>query len=443
MDEKSWNVARLIPTSGISGAEEQERRATSALLAVMSAVKEFGRTLTTPLGAPASQLETFIEVPFEINGRRVFPDGLIRARRGSKTWTALVEVKTGTAELATEQLETYLDIARDRGFDALITISNQLPPAPGVHPTKVDARKLRKVALRHWSWIEVLTQAVMQKEYRGVADPDQAWVLGELIRYLEHPKSGAMSFEDMGAQWVPVREAVAAGTLRTNDKAALEVAGNFDALIRFAALKLGRRLGAEVTPVLTRAEAGNPAARTAALAASLAKTGTFSAALRVPNTVSDLAILVDLRASRITCSFDIDAPREGRATTRINWLTRQLKDSPGTLRVEAHFARGRADTAELLRDVRETPAKLIADPTKEIRSFTVAATSAAGSKRSAGRGGFIDSLLDAVDTSYEEIGQRLKAWAATPPRLRSEHEVEVEENVPADLPSAALSSQDE
>jgi hypothetical protein len=443
MDEKSWNAARLIPTSGINGAEEQERRATSALLAVMSSVKEFGRVMTGPLGAPSGQLETFIEVPFDLNGKRIFPDGLIRARRGSKSWTALVEVKTGTNELTVQQLENYLDVARENGFDALITISNQLPPSPGVHPTPVDGRKLRKVALHHWSWTEVLTQAVMQKEYRGVADPEQAWILGELVRYLEHPKSGAMSFEDMGAQWVPVRDAVQAGTLRASDKAALDVSSSFDALIRFAALRLGRRLGAEVTPVLTRSEVANPASRLAALSTGLVKTGNFAAALRIPNAVSDLAIVVDLRSSKITCSFDIDAPREGRSTTRINWLVRQLKDSPGALRVEAHFARGRADAAELLRDVRENPAKLAIEPTKEIKSFTIAHVSNAGSKRSTGRGGFIDSVLDAVDASYEEIGQRLKAWAATPPRLRSDAEVEVEVDVPANLPSAALSSQDE
>lgn len=443
MDEKSWNTARLIPTSGINGPEEQERRATSALLAVMSAVKEFGRTLTQPLGAPAGQLETFIEVPFDLNGKRIFPDGLIRARRGSKSWTALLEVKTSTNELTTEQLENYLDVARENGFDALITISNQLPPATGVHPTPVDGRKLRRVALHHWSWTEVLTHAVMQKEYRGVADPEQAWILGELIRYLEHPKSGAMQFDDMGPHWVPVRDAVQAGTLRASDKTALDVAASFDALIRYAALRLGRRLGAEVTPVLTRAEAANPALRPAALASSLVKSGTFAAALRIPNAVSDLTVTADLRASKLTCSFDVDAPREGRATTRINWLLRQLRESPDSLRVEAHFAWGRTDAAELLRDVRQDAAKLVIDPAKEIKSFTIAHVSGAGSKRSAGRGGFIDSVLDAVDASYEDIGQRLKPWAATPPRLRSDAEVEVEEDVPASLPSAALSSQDE
>jgi len=208
-EEKPWNAARLIPTSGINGADEQERRATSALLAVMSAVKEYGRTITSRMGAPAGALETYIEVPFLLNGSKVFPDGLIRVKRGSKIWTALVEVKTGSNELQREQLENYLDVAREHRFDALLTISNEIPPSAGAHPTTVDKRKLKSVSIHHLSWTEVLAAAVMQKEFRGVADPDQAWILGELIRYLEHPKSGAVQFSDMGPSWVPVRDAVA------------------------------------------------------------------------------------------------------------------------------------------------------------------------------------------------------------------------------------------
>lgn len=442
-EEKSWNTARLIPTSGINGAEEQERRATSALLAVMSSVREFGRTLITPLGAPAAQIETFIEVPFDLGEKRVFPDGLIRARRGQKTWTALVEVKTGANQLAAEQLENYLDVARENGFDALITISNEIPPAVGMHPTTVDRRKLRKVALHHWSWTEVLTHAVMQKEYRGVADPDQAWILGELIRYLEHPKSGALSFEDMGANWVPVREAVSAGTLRATDKTAAELASRFDALIRFACLQLGRKLGTEVTPVLTRQETADPQLRLSAVTASLVNDGLLRAQIRIPNAVSPLTVEADLRGSKITCSFDIEAPKEGRPTTRVNWLIRQLKDAPETVRVEAFAQRSRTGTAELLRDVRETPAKLIADPSKDIKSFTIAQIHKLGMKRGAGRGGFIDSLLEAIDDTYGEVGQRLKSWSAAPPKLRSPEQIDVEPDVAPSLASAALSSQDD
>src|SRR3954464_1141095 len=265
MAEEAWHEARLIPTSGINGAEEQERRATSALLAVLTSVREFGRGLTQPLGAPTGNIQAFIEVPFMLGEKRCYPDGLIRVSRGQRSWTALVEGKTGTNELGAGQLENYLDIARDNGFDALITISNEIPPSAGQHPTKVDKRKLRKVAMHHLPWSQILAEAVVQKEHRGVADPDQAWILGELIRYLEHPRSGALEFEDMGGAWVPVRDSVAAGTLRASDKGVAEVGARFDALLRYASLRLGRRLGTEVVPVVSRKEATEPTLRTVPL----------------------------------------------------------------------------------------------------------------------------------------------------------------------------------
>ena len=442
VDELSWSVARLIPTSGINGAEEQERRATSALLAVVSSVKEFARTMTVPLGARAGTVETYIEVPFDLGDKRVFPDGLIRIKRGSYQWTALVEVKTGDNSLVTEQLENYLDVAREHGYDALLTISNEIPPAMGMHPTVVDKRKLKKVALHHLSWSEVVAHAVMQKEHRGVADPDQAWILGELIRYLEHPKSGAMSFNDMGPNWVTVRESISAGTLRTSDKTAADVASRFDALVRFSCLQLGRRLGTEVTPIISRQHQSDPALRATALVSSLVASGTMSASIRIPNAIAPLEISADLRANKITCHFDVDAPTDGKPTTRVNWLLRQLKEAPDSVRVEAFSSRARAGTAELLRDVREAPSKLVQDPTKEIRSFRVAMIHPLGSKRGVGRGSFIDSVLDAVDSTYGEVGQRLKAWSAAPPRLRSEEEVITESNIDSELASNALSSQD-
>jgi hypothetical protein len=52
MGEVEWERARLFPVSGIGGADEQERRAASALLAVVQSVREFGRAITVPMGAP-------------------------------------------------------------------------------------------------------------------------------------------------------------------------------------------------------------------------------------------------------------------------------------------------------------------------------------------------------------------------------------------------------
>lgn len=47
----------MIPTSGINGVEERERRATSALLADLGAGKEFGRTFVKAFGAPAAAVD--------------------------------------------------------------------------------------------------------------------------------------------------------------------------------------------------------------------------------------------------------------------------------------------------------------------------------------------------------------------------------------------------
>jgi hypothetical protein len=440
MAEETWHQARLIPTSGINGADEQERRATSALLAVMSSVREFGRVLTQPLGAPAGPLETFIEVPFELGERRLYPDGLIRVRRGQRTWTALVEVKTGVNELTAEQLEAYLDIAREQNFDAVITISNEIPAVAGLHPTKVDKRKLKRVELHHWSWSMVLAEAVLQKEHRGVADPDQAWILGELIRYLEHPRSGALQFEDMGSSWVTTREAVAAGTLRPADKCAPEVAARFDALLRYVSLQLGRRLGDDVTPALTRKELAEPSLRTQALVQSMCTSGTLQGAINIPNTVGPLMVTADLRASRVTCHVEVAAPKDGRPATRVNWLVRQLRHAPDSARLEAFVMHSRGPgTAELLGAVRANPVVLIEDPKKELRSFRVALSAPLGSKRGRGRGSFIDSVEAAIDAFYGDVVQDLRAWTAAPPRLREAPESPEER---PSLTSTALSSQD-
>jgi hypothetical protein len=397
MAEETWHAARLIPTSGISGAEEQERRATSALLAVMSAVKEFARAILFPLGAPSGTVEAFIEVPFTIDDHRVFPDGLVRVRRGSRSWVALVEVKTGSSQLDAAQLETYLDVAREQGFNAVLTISNQIPAMAGSHPTPVDKRKLKKVALHHLSWTQILTEAVMQKVHRGVADPDQAWILGELIRYLEHPRSGAMESEDMGAAWVTVRDAVAAGTLRPNEKGAAELASRWDQLIRYACLRLGRQLGVEVQPVLSRKELAEPASRAQALIGTLVSHGRLEGAIRIPHAVGPIEVAADLRSGRISAAIDIDAPREGRPQTRVNWLIRQLKGAPDSERRSSRPGRS-----------------------VDRRSGAV---------------------LDLLDLFYESIVQTIKPWAASPPKLRTEPLVSGVD-VPTQLVSTSLSSQD-
>jgi hypothetical protein len=250
----------------------------------------------------------------------------------------------------------------------------------------------------------------------------------------------------MGSSWVPVRNAVADGTLRPTNKAATEVAGRFDALLRFTALQLGTRLGIETSVVYTRKETADPFSRIQSHVAGMVEHGRLHGALRIPNTVGVLNIVVDLRARQVTCSVDIDAPREGKSTTKVNWLVRQLKSANGKAQLESTVLSQRGTGAsDLLGRVREKPELLILDPTKDIRSFTVATMQPMGLKGGRGQGTFIDTFLTSIDTFYTDVLQGLKAWSAKPPRMREQTDVtdmaRDQEVAPA-LVSTALSSQD-
>lgn len=415
----SWESARLIPVSGMRNAVEQERRASSALLAVLSAVDEFGLAFAKPYGALKGQFESYIEIPFELaDGRSVRPDGLIRTSRGKRAWAALIEVKTGSNELKRDQIEAYLDLAKEQGFDCVITISNQIARIPGEHPVEVDKRKLRRVPLHHLSWSRVLTEAVLQKSHRGVADPDQAWILGELIRYLEHPNAGAVDFRDMGEHWVGVRDAVKNGTLRHSDKKAVEVAGKWEELVSFAALRLGRQLGTDVQEVLSAKERKDIAIRITNIVDAMAARGLMPGAIRIPNTVSDIALRADLRAQQIMASVSIDAPKTGRTTTRINWLLRQLKSTSPDVRLDSWGMRSRSSMSDLLGNVRNNQSLLMPIDNRELVSFTVSLIRPMGLKRSVGKHSFIDSVLDTLDDFYGDVVQHLQEWQPAAPKLK-------------------------
>src|ERR1700740_1264325 len=142
-----WKHARLIPTTGTRSQQEQEKRATSCLLAVMHGVPEFGHALLHELGAPkAPAIETFAEVRLkDSSDKTVIPDGAVVCRRGGKVWTALVEVKTGTARLQDDQVTSYVDVARANGFDGVLTISTQITASVDESPVSVSGVKLRSV----------------------------------------------------------------------------------------------------------------------------------------------------------------------------------------------------------------------------------------------------------------------------------------------------------
>lgn len=385
----------------------------------MTAVPEFAQSLLKRTGAPAGKLTAYIETPFETkDGTKVRPDGAIVIRRGSREWKALVEVKTGGNTLELKQVEDYLDVAKDEGFDAVITISNQMNTAVDSHPLPVSKSKTKRVELHHYSWVAITTTALIQHEFRGVSDPDQAWILGELIAYLENPQSGAMEFNDMGPHWVHVREGAREGSLRPSDEGVADVITRWEQFLQYLSLSLSRRLGVKVKQVLSRKET-DPAARRAALTELLLEAGDLSGTLRVQNAAGDITLVASLKARTVTISVDVGAPEEGQPQTRINWLIRQLQDAPDDARIEAWYKRERYPVTARLSDVRENGQLLRAsDSTKAARSFVVSHTGEMGTKRAGTKGSFTSQASSLVQEFYREVVEGLSSWTPRAPKLR-------------------------
>ena len=417
---EEWHAARLIPTAGIRGQEEQERRATSSLLAVMGAVPDFGRALLAELKAPRGSISTFAEVQLkDADGKVSIPDGAIVVERGQTRWTCLLEVKTSGAPLKGEQVNRYLDMARLHGFDAVLTISNQITATPAESPVAVDGRKLRTVGLFHLSWWRVITEAIVQHRFRGIEDEDQAWILGELIAYLDHEKSGASGFQDMGDKWVSVRKAAAAGTLRPTNPEAREVAERWDQFVDYLSLGLSQDLGRDVKPVRPRKQTSD--ARLDATSKALAEEGTLRAVIKVPDAVGPLTVQADLRTRKVSTSVPISAPGDGRPLTRIKWILRQMPDAPADLRLDVSFTGSRETTSLLLNEAREYPQRLLAsDPKRDPRSFDLTVTRPMGTKRGKGEQSFVlETRQQAVDF-YRQVVQSVRPWQRPAPRLPAE-----------------------
>lgn len=413
-----WRRARLISTAGIRGTKEQEQRATSALLAVIGAVPSFGRELLADLGAPRGRIETYTEVPMRTaEGAKAYPDGAVIARRGKKVWSALVEVKTGKAALDEEQVVGYLDIARREGFDGVLVINNDILGGANDVPIKVPKGKLRSVSLWQLSWWRILTEAVMQHEHRGVSDPDQAWILGELIAYLMHESSGAGELDDMGSAWTTVRDGARYETLSKRQDEVGAIARRWEQFVHYVALGLTQHLGEEVVPTRMKKPLDERIQNTIG---ELVDRGRLTMELNVPHAVGPMELCADLRTRMVTTSVPIKAPGEGRPDTRVRWALRQLREAPDDLRIEVRFERSSKTTSALLGEVRDDPKALLSpdDRKRNPREFRLSLSRPMGVRRDSKPGSFIAETRQQAIDFYRELVQNLVEWQPRAPKMR-------------------------
>jgi hypothetical protein len=423
----SGELARLIPV-----ASKPELRNTCVTCAMLMAVDEFAEALLGPVGAPTgkrSKVEVWVEPVFkadksENKGR---PDALIIVNNGRREWRAVVEAKAKGADLESGQIERYLDIAKAQGVDAVITISNQFVATPMQSPCVISRQKLKKVALFHWSWSYLKTEAKIQLAKSTVSDPVQAYMLDEFVRFLEHESAGVSEFEQMGKEWVEACKLFfAKSVLDKKSPLGLAVVSDWDELTRCTALSMSRDLQTNVTTVLSTKERRDPNSRLEVIQAKFIGSGVLESRLDVPDAASPICVEADLTSRSVTVSMAVAAPQDKtRAPATVNWLLRQLaKTEDGSLMIVAKWPGRTGDTYAELSAIREDADALVGERKGQLpRTFEIKSVSDLGGKFTQRRN-FVPALVKCVTQFYEAVGQHIVQWQAPPPKPKKAQQTE-------------------
>ena len=432
----SGELARLIPV-----ATKPELRNTCVTCAMLMAVEEFAESLLSALGAPIgkrAKTQVWIEPVFKSakNDNKERPDALIVVDNGRREWRALVETKTKGADLDAGQIERYLDIAKAHEVDAVVTISNQFVATPTQSPCDINWQKLKKVSLFHWSWSYLKTEAKIQLSKSAVSDPDQAYMLEEYVRYLEHDSAGVSEFEQMGKEWVEACKLYfAKSKLDKKSPMGAAVVSDWDELMRCTALLMSRELETNVTTVLSAKERKDPNSRMEALQSSFISSGELESRLEVPDAASPISVEADLTRRSVTVSMTVDAPRDKkRAPATVTWLLRQLsKTEDGSIMLVAKWPGRTQNTCAELVKVREDVDALVGERKGQLpHAFEIRAVSDLGGKFTQRRN-FVPELVSCVTRFYEAVGQHVVQWQAPPPKPKKptqEDEAEEESQGP-------------
>lgn len=424
---KTATKAALIPTLPESKKEE---KATSVLLAAFRIVPLFAKEIMRDASFPSVKklkVECYTEINFDESNnskndkQTSRPDGLVVVNYSGRTWSALIESKIGNNEHDQEQIERYLDIAKEYEIDTVITISNQFASLPSHHPVKVNKTKLKNVDLYHFSWLSILAKAFVLVENSHVEDPEQAFIIEELIRYLDSKESGVTTLTRMSGAWKEVTQLVQQKTkLTKSSDDVVDAVASWQQLQRYLSLHLSRLLKEPVQQHMGRNRAQSAENHLKIDIEDLVSDNpVLSSEFNIPNAAARLKLEADFARRNITFSMKLEAPKDRKlATASFNWLTRQLKDlTDPSVVVWAHWPKRTASTQATFVQVKEDPTCLIPEGCKDIPAYLEIArvVDLAGKFVSVNK--FVEIITKEVEVFYTEVGQELSPWTPKPPKM--------------------------
>ena len=414
--------ARLVPVVADSKKEE---RATSVIMAAFMVVPEFSHAVLSDAGAPIStisKVQCLTEVSFRGDGaKNIRPDALIIVTTRGKLWSALIETKVGAKELGAEQIESYLSLAKEHGVDAVITISNQFATLPTHHPVPVNKHKTRHTGLYHFSWLSIVSRAILLLEGKAIEDREQVFILKEIVRYLRHDSSGVQSKLKMSSGWRASCDAIYhKATLRKNNDDINAAVASWHQLEKYLSIQMTGAVNRPVTGFLRRKYVADPALRLRDDVDELITGNILTTELSIPNAAGRILVRADFMRKALELSIHLDAPKDTkRQSSTINWLVRQLKNCKSDdAIIRAHWPRRAGTTMIAAEEINESPAALIPRNVKDNPvSFDIVRVIDMGAKFKSVKA-FVELSEAALIDFYSDICQHLSRWIPKAPQVK-------------------------
>jgi hypothetical protein len=251
-------------------------------------------------------------------------------------------------------------------------------------------------------------------------DPEQRFILAEMVRFLKHDKSGIKTFDRMNREWKEVCQKVRTGVpmAKTSDEVRSTV-GAWHQEQRDICLLLTRKLRTPVTLQMNRKEKNDPEHRLNVDSELLAQKHVLTATLEVPDAAAPIDIVVDLARRTLSCSMRIAAPADKKSTkARVNWLIRQLpKENTEGIQVTAEWLGRAMDTSAPVDVLREDSNAIVGDNASRVPNWLRVSLVRDMAGKFSGAKTFIEVTEAVIPDFYQRVGERLKAWVPAPPKL--------------------------
>ena len=141
-------------------------------------------------------------------------------------------------------------------------------------------------------------------------DPEQVFILEELVRYLQSDSSGVSPFNSMGQNWKDLCVQVQQGSaINKSSGETLDVINNWHQLMRFNSLIMSQKLSQPVSWLLSKKQAADVEYHINSDLDNLVKnTHQLIAHFDIPNTAAPIQILADFLRRQLIFSISLDAP---------------------------------------------------------------------------------------------------------------------------------------